>query len=771
VALSMDEEQIVEKQSAASRRKKCGRRLSCGIHFCKKKKACEDSACPPCSAQITKKCRCGATTKRFKCHEYHARLRLEGADSWIRCSKKCKRLKTCGKHQCDAICCPGRTAKNFEGHQCLEVCDKLLRCGRHRCDSLCHYGACNPCDVLYADGFACRCGAVRVSEPFLCGTVHIPACTSTCDTELACGHRCRAKCGHSGACPPCVRLCSRPCATHGVMVPRMQCNVIQRFCSKPCGKVLDCGVHVCRRKCHSGPCAEKWVIGCKRICDQPLRCGHKCKASCHVLDGDCDARLCKVQITVKCKCGESSEKQYCRGRTAKEIEAAPCTEHCHIVNSKKHIRDALNKSRLLKRTGRVQLLVCGYLRRRCRVTQAITDIVKLISAFHPNPVVYGLGSNEHYELGIGKRLCGAFTRLEEMSSLLEFDCDLHMRCGASMIFNRSKNTIDCAGNTERGLCLVPEGSDVSTFAMHSMDFDLQSAVVSEGLSHVMIKDSQHTLYGFGIPLDRQLGDTCSHEKLLKMQTHVVRKLHLLNAAFPLSLRQKVTSIKTGFSRSFLLLSDGRVFGVGALPCWNGRESVSAAPVHLETLCDIKQIACGLKHNVFVDAQNRVFVNGSNGKGQLGFGYTSWKCTWKPQLLKSLEYDSTHELEVHCGFYHTLIIDVTAMNAVAFGCNESGQIGAGQSSGESVPHPFCIAKENSLKVVHGSAGSHATLLVTQSNELYWCGHCGVWGLPQSIEGIVWTPTLVSKQEIGIADTERITRVVAGEDVLLVIVNKE
>merc|ERR1719204_1979698 len=247
-ALSMDEEQSAEKQSAVSRRrKKCGRRLSCGLHFCKKKRRCE-SACAPCSAQITKKCRCGATSKRLKCDEYHARVRQFGAkeaEAQIRCSKKCKRLKTCGKHQCDAICCPGRTAKKFEGHQCLLLCDKVLPYGRHRCASLCHYGACNPCDVLFADGFACRCGSVRVLEPFLCGTVDIPACTSTCDKELECGHRCAAKCGHSGACPPCVRLCSRPCETHGVMVPRMPCNVRQRFCGKVCGKVLECGMHVC----------------------------------------------------------------------------------------------------------------------------------------------------------------------------------------------------------------------------------------------------------------------------------------------------------------------------------------------------------------------------------------------------------------------------------------------------------------------------------------------------------------------------------------------
>jgi len=783
----MDEEQIVERQSAVSRRKKCGRRLSCGIHFCKKKKACEDCACPPCSAQITKKCRCGATTKRFKCHEYLARLRLEGADSWIRCSKKCKRLKTCGKHQCDEICCPGRTAKNFEGHQCLEVCNKLLRCGRHRCDSLCHYGACNPCDVLYADGFACRCGAVRVSEPFLCGTVHIPACTSTCDRELACGHRCSAKCGHSGACPPCVRLCSRPCETHGVMVPRMQCNVIQRFCSKACGKVLDCGIHVCRRKCHSGPCAEKWMVGCKQICDQPLRCGHECTARCHALDGDCNARVCKVQITVKCRCGESSEKQYCRGRTAKEIEAIACTDHCGDTERHRRYRAALS----LQIAGNKQLLVYGYLGRCCRAKSVPRDIVRLICALHPNPVVYGFGDNTHFALGIGfKQSLAQFTRLEAMSSLLDFESDLYGLDVAHMIVDRLGNGIECAGGNESGLCLVDDAlvHDVPTFTRYSAPIDLQSALVSTGTGyHVLMKDAQHVLHGFGDNHWCQLGDAKGAIQFeCAYNLYTFRRLNGLNANLPLSLRQRIVSIVTGYGRTLLLLNDGRVFGLGSLPGTstphtrnaNAHIAALSSPVHLDTLCDIRSIACGGGHNVFVDAHNHVFVNGSNNEnGELGLGVVSFGEVVTPTRIEALEYDRAHDLEVHCGEYHTMIIDRTAQDAMTFGFNNYGQIGHLRGSAEAgaIPTPYAVAKENNLKVAHGAAGDVKTLIVTPTNELYWCGYCGserrrVFGDNDRLER-VWTPTLVPKHEIGIADTDQITRVVAGLGTVLVIVNQE
>ena len=135
----------------------CNKQLSCNNHRCTL--ICHNSKCQLCMSQVKKRCRCGALEKKFKCHDYHEKLKnyLENnetamfqdqEDDWIKCGKKCKRIKSCGKHICSEICCPGRNSRTyFEGHQCNQLCNKVLACN-HRCESKCHPGICPPCSRL-----------------------------------------------------------------------------------------------------------------------------------------------------------------------------------------------------------------------------------------------------------------------------------------------------------------------------------------------------------------------------------------------------------------------------------------------------------------------------------------------------------------------------------------------------------------------------------------------------------------------------------------------
>eukprot|EP01084_Bolivina_argentea_P115018 204638_1 len=321
--------------------KKCGRPLGCGNtkHFCNKK--CHDSKCSKCNIQIKKQCRCHSSMKKFKCHDYQRRLKqylstnvnailLNQQDSWIRCGKTCKRVMSCGIHDCRVICCPGKLIRGvyYDGHQCTKVCDKPLRCGRHRCSSYCHIGACSPCGVTYRNGVQCACGNVYVDGPFQCGTKYIPTCNAMCDKPLNCGHKCVAKC-HEGDCSKCIRVCSKRCASHGILIHNIPCHVNDRLCGNRCGKALKCGYHVCNKSCHNGPCEMNNNLSsrCGQLCGSKLKCGHKCFQKCHG-DGRCNGDVCKVQITVKCKCGNNSAAQYCRGRTQYQLKAVPCTQNC-----------------------------------------------------------------------------------------------------------------------------------------------------------------------------------------------------------------------------------------------------------------------------------------------------------------------------------------------------------------------------------------------------------------------------------------------------------
>lgn len=278
---------------------------------------------------------------------------------------------------------------------------------------------------------------------------------------------------------------------------------------------------------------------------------------------------------------------------------------------------------------------------------------------------------------------------------------------------------------------------------------------------MLIKDAQHTFYGFGRNDRAQLGD--SNNQWLEQSR--LRKLHTLNTVMPPRLRQKVVSIATSQQQTLLLLSDGLVWCVaegGGFICQGPR--------------DIKAIACGGFFNVFVNAANRVFTDGSNEQGELGLGHTDPPINRPTDVFDDDgEFDIAHELEVHCGYNHTLIFDVTAMRVVAFGDNQHGVIGKGQPSGyDKAPipcKPYELSKKNNLNVVHVAAGALTTLLLTQENDLFWCGDGHAMAIGGGTESpTAWTPTLISKQEIGISDRDHITRVVAGDDSVIVIVNE-
>ena len=162
---------------------------------------------------------------------------------------------------------------------------------------------------------------------------------------MDCGHQCASKC-HDGPCPPCTRICSRPCHSHNLMVHNMPCHVANRSCGNPCGKTLPCGLHQCPRTCHAGECTSK---PCDQLCNLELECGHKCAHKCHAKLGDCSLFECLAPIMVYCPCGSNSEKQYCRGRLSYEIEPVQCTEQCLIVRRNERFREALNLSKPKKK--------------------------------------------------------------------------------------------------------------------------------------------------------------------------------------------------------------------------------------------------------------------------------------------------------------------------------------------------------------------------------------------------------------------------------------
>ncbi|KAF4707331.1 NF-X1-type zinc finger protein nfxl1 [Perkinsus olseni] len=296
--------------------KLCAKPLPCG-HLCPKK--CHNGPCDDekCEEMVELTCVCGKTRRRMPCWEATA------MDGPMKCHKKCNALKSCGKHRCNVICCPG----GVDAHFCTQVCGKLLNCGKHHCDYPCHLGKCRPCARVSYETQYCYCGHASRDPPIPCGTPP-PYCDRPCSRPRSCGHPCPLKC-HFGPCPLCTVLVDKECGGGHGAIRRVPCHVTNVSCGAPCGKMLPCGRHWCQKICHGGPCLPEGKH-CEQKCLKPRpSCGHPCNETCH--DGRCPNTKCKATVTVSCPCGRRRELRPC-GLLPGDVDAVPeeleCTEDC-----------------------------------------------------------------------------------------------------------------------------------------------------------------------------------------------------------------------------------------------------------------------------------------------------------------------------------------------------------------------------------------------------------------------------------------------------------
>ncbi|XP_037901244.1 NF-X1-type zinc finger protein NFXL1 [Glossina fuscipes] len=211
-------------------------------------------------------------------------------------------------------------------HSCGEICGKLLQpnCS-HKCNILCHPGPCPPC-AQYAIT-SCKCGK---SKPKSMRCLEKDwECQEKCNSLLPCGrHKCRQLCHKPQQCPPCSQKSIQACEC-GAESMRRQCCERKWQCQQVCSKLYACGIHMCKKVCHSGDCGEcplslprscpcgktKKVGPCTEIidtcgdtCQKILACGqHTCTQRCH--KGNCN--LCLVITKKKCRCGLHEKELPC----------------------------------------------------------------------------------------------------------------------------------------------------------------------------------------------------------------------------------------------------------------------------------------------------------------------------------------------------------------------------------------------------------------------------------------------------------------------------
>jgi hypothetical protein len=170
----------------------------------------------------------------------------------FKCQKVCNSLKNCGRHRCSSTCCT--IMGNSDLHDCALPCGRQLRCGMHTCQQLCHRGACKSCPVMHWQELTCTCGHTVLPPPQPCGTP-LPECSQRCIITQSCGHAATHPCHpRSQACQPCQSLVDKPCGCGRRLIRNVPCSSTVVSCAQVCSRPLPCGVHLCPRRCHYGPC-------------------------------------------------------------------------------------------------------------------------------------------------------------------------------------------------------------------------------------------------------------------------------------------------------------------------------------------------------------------------------------------------------------------------------------------------------------------------------------------------------------------------------------
>ncbi|ELT89307.1 hypothetical protein CAPTEDRAFT_178429 [Capitella teleta] len=306
----------------------CGKDLvpSCG-HNCVL--LCHPGPCPPCPQTVKVTCFCGRQP---------AETRRCGNRQWS-CGKTCRRTLACGHHACASPChageCPpceqtseqscqcGRTSCvrpcAHPVFQCSLVCGRTLSCGHHVCEVVCHGGSCSSCPR--SGPRTCPCGKTKFELPC---TEDVPTCVDTCGKMLDCGlHFCTQKC-HTGVCGVCREMTVKQCRC-GKKKREVQCCK-EYLCESKCVNMRDCLRHQCKRKCCVGNCPP-----CELTCGKSLSCrNHKCASRCH--PGRCYP--CTLTVTLSCRCGATSITVPC-GRE-KVTKPPRCSKKCAIAPNCAH---------------------------------------------------------------------------------------------------------------------------------------------------------------------------------------------------------------------------------------------------------------------------------------------------------------------------------------------------------------------------------------------------------------------------------------------------
>jgi len=315
---------------------KCGKTMSCQMHYCPKK--CHSGDCGDCRKTVTISCSCGFQKKRMACFKAYP---SNSSPKEYKCRSVCGTLRSCGRHQCNRRCCPGKSQAGSPEHECELICNKNLNCGNHKCESPCHKGRCPPCSAVTTYSY-CGCG-LSPSVAMRCGSIP-PLCPYPCNRSLPCGHPNPTHPCHppDTPCPACLVLVDKWCVGKHMVIYNVRCSTVEITCGRTCDRLLGCG-HLCASHCHKNDCSSlldeslptatitsngvtATIKSCGQCCNRRLGCGHCCPYPCHPAS-PCIEK-CVEKMWICCACRRLKKEIECFEFFQQNTKVLPCNKHC-----------------------------------------------------------------------------------------------------------------------------------------------------------------------------------------------------------------------------------------------------------------------------------------------------------------------------------------------------------------------------------------------------------------------------------------------------------
>jgi secretion-regulating guanine nucleotide exchange factor len=240
--------------------------------------------------------------------------------------------------------------------------------------------------------------------------------------------------------------------------------------------------------------------------------------------------------------------------------------------------------------------------------------------------------------------------------------------------------------------------------------------ISAGSNHSLVL-TECGLYGAGDNSKGQLG--MSGEAFNKFE-----KIELNNVEY----------IACGWNCSFAIVG-GRIYvtgdeSFGVL----GIEHSHRKWTMLETLENICEISCGLRHTIFLDKSGSIWGCGSGKQGVFG--------TLNDKLLKPTKLPFENVVSIACGQFHTVIL-TNSKEIFVFGRNKFGQLGQYPSEIKYSVSPVLIP--NILNPIKVYSGWSTCGVWTEEGKLFVWGRGDHGQLGYTVESFNIIPTLLSSYQ--------------------------